>query len=108
MAKQLLVSIYSEGTPMSGQKNRSSKNFQFPSLPSPTLEWDVSGNDTPGLQFNVMQDVVMGTDPTVETGLTSGAQTPVGKLKTGTNYYISNPANTGDAGFTVNIYAVLS
>jgi len=107
MAKQLLVSIYSEGTPQEGQKNRSSKNFQFSSFPSSTLEWDVSGNSTPDLKFNVMQDVVMGSDPTLETGLTNEAQTSVGKLKTGTNYYISNPENTGGAGFTVEIYAVL-
>lgn len=107
MAKQLLVSIYSEGTPQSGQKNRSSKNFQFSSLPTDTLEFDVSGNDTPDLAFNVMQDVVMGNDPTIVSGVTNGTQVAVAKhFTTKTNYYISNPVNTAGAGFTVNIYAV--
>ena len=75
--------------PLSGQKNRSSNNFQFLEVPS-------SGNITAsmpgGITCSIMQDV-SGTDPVITT-IQNGSSFAASKVKTGNNYYYATPGGT--------------
>ena len=107
MSKQLLVSVQSDPAPQPGQKNRSSVNFQFSSLPQGDIEIDVSGNPNAGsLTFNIMQDVSLGSDPVILKKVSNGNQVPSTTFKTKTNYYIASPSGTGGQDFVVLFYAL--
>ena len=84
---QSIAAQVSAPKPLSGQKNRSSNNFQFLEVPS-------SGNVTVsmpgGITCSIMQDVSGGTDPVITTIANSSAF-PASKVKKGTNYYYATP-----------------
>jgi len=95
---QAIAAQVSAPKPLSGQKNRSSNNFQFLEVPS-------SGNITAtmpsGVSCSIMQDV-SGTDPIITT-ITNGSTFPASKVQTGKNYYYASPGGT-----SVNFSATLS
>lgn len=107
MSKQLLVSIQSDPAPQPGQKNRSSDNFQFKSLPQGDLEIDLSGNPNAGnISFNIMKDVSLGSDPVILKSVHNGQQAPAKTFKTKTDYYIASPQQTGGQDFVVEFFAL--
>ncbi|MDO8161668.1 DeoR family transcriptional regulator [Bacillus toyonensis] len=105
MAEQLIATVFSQSTPLPGQKNRSSGNFSTEFLPPGTLylKWIITGGGDPDIiSFNVMKDVSAGTDPVIFSGVLSGNRTNVVSER---SLYIANPKNALDP-FTVSVYAI--
>ncbi|OUB84415.1 phosphatidylinositol phosphodiesterase [Bacillus thuringiensis serovar medellin] len=106
--KEVLISqISSESNPLSGQKNRSSQNFNITNLPTGTngLKWVIepTGTDNASaISFNVMVDVSLGTDSVRWKNLSNGSKT---EAYTNAKYYIANPTGATSK-FTVKIYAI--
>ncbi|XXF75348.1 hypothetical protein P2318_20000 [Myxococcaceae bacterium GXIMD 01537] len=95
------ASVVSQPKPLDGQKNRSSGDFQFKSLPSGNLTVTFSGNPAANsILCVVMKDRKFGTDPII-TELTQGMALAPDVFETGTNYYIAAPKNAGEQEFTV-------
>ncbi|WP_255293913.1 phosphatidylinositol-specific phospholipase C [Bacillus toyonensis] len=106
--KEVFISqISSESNPLSGQKNRSSQNFNITNLPTGTkgLKWIIepTGKDNASaISFNVMTDVSLGTDSVRWKNLSDQSRT---EAYTNTKYYIANP-NGATSKFTVKVYAI--
>jgi hypothetical protein len=80
----------SEAQPQSGQDHRSGYNFQL----HPNFEDSKEITlvvDTPGVIFDIKEDIAVLTDPTPATTATNGTKLPAGTLKKGSKYYIANP-----------------
>ena len=106
--KEVLISqITSESIPLSGQKNRSSQNFNITNLPIGTkgLKWVVEPTEkdnASAISFNIMVDVSLGTDSVRWKKLSNESRT---EAYTNAKYYIANP-NGATSKFTVKIYAI--
>ncbi|MDZ5480606.1 phosphatidylinositol-specific phospholipase C [Bacillus thuringiensis] len=106
--KEVLISqITSESIPLSGQKNRSSQNFNITNLPIGTkgLKWVVEPTEkdnASAISFNIMVDVSLGTDSVRWKNLSNESRT---EAYTNAKYYIANP-NGATSKFTVKIYAI--
>lgn len=93
MSVQSIAAIASEPNPESGQKNRSSPNFQFLSVPSSgtiaSLFTGVSG--APGITATLMHDKG-GSNDEVISALSQNGTFSADKVSTGNNnYYIASP-----------------
>jgi hypothetical protein len=95
---QAIAAQVSAPAPLSGQKNRSSNNFQFLEVPS---SGSITAAMPDGVTCSIMQDV-SGTDPVVTT-ITNGSSFAASKVKTGNNYYYATPSGT-----STNFAATLS
>jgi hypothetical protein len=84
---QPIAAQVSAPAPLSGQKNRSSNNFQFLEVPS---SGNVTASMPGGISCSIMQDVSGGTDPIITT-VTNGSTFAASKVKKGTNYYYASP-----------------
>ncbi|OUB42632.1 phosphatidylinositol-specific phospholipase C [Bacillus thuringiensis] len=106
--KEVLISqITSESNPLSGQKNRSSQNFNISNLPTGTkgLKWIVeptAKDNASAISFNIMVDVSLGTDSVRWKNLSNESRT---EAYTNAKYYIANPTGATSK-FTVKIYAI--
>ncbi|OAB41433.1 DeoR family transcriptional regulator [Paenibacillus glacialis] len=104
---ELVASIRSEKSPLSGQSHRSSGNFSTEVLPTGTkrLLWEVVGGgvDPYDITFDVKKDVSGGSDPTELSGVISGNTSKVINAR---SLYIANPSGA-QSSFIVNVYVVL-
>ncbi|KAA6449283.1 phosphatidylinositol phosphodiesterase [Bacillus cereus] len=106
--KEVFISqISSEANKLSGQKNRSSQNFQITNLPAGTkgLKWiiePIGTDDASAISFNVMVDVNFGVDSICWSNLSNESRT---EAYTNAKYYIANPTGATSK-FTVKIYAI--
>lgn len=106
MSQQLIATVVSQASPIDGQKNRSSEDFQFLALPNPTtsVTGSVTGNpNAASIDATIMHDINNRTDQIVGQ-ISNGQVTITQELEMGANYYIASPANAGSASFTVNFY----
>jgi 1-phosphatidylinositol phosphodiesterase len=106
MSQQLIATVVSEASPLEGQKNRSSENFEFLALPTPTtsVTGQVSGNpNAASIDASIFRDINNRVDQIV--GQISNGQVVITQeLEMGDKYYIASPANAGSAEFTVSFY----
>lgn len=106
MSQQLIATVVSEASPLDGQKNRSSENFEFLALPNPTtsVTGQVSGNpNASSIDASIMQDLKFQIDKIVGQ-IANGQVVITQELEADGKYYIASPANAGSAEFTVNFY----
>ena len=106
MSQQLIATIVSEASPLDGQKNRSSENFEFLALPDPTtsVTGQVSGNpNAASIDASIFRDITLANDQIVGQ-IADGQVIITQELKVGDKYYIASPANAGSTSFTVNFY----
>ena len=87
---QSLAAQVSAPKPLSGQKNRSSNNFQFLAVPA---NGSIYVSMPKLITCTIMEDV-SGTDP-ILTSIEDGATFSASKVKTGKNYYFATPNGTG-------------
>jgi phenylacetate-coenzyme A ligase PaaK-like adenylate-forming protein len=96
MSVQSIAAIASEPNPESGQKNRSSPNFQFLSVPSSesTISVQFTGTSgAAGITATLMHDLG-GSNDEVIASLTQNGSFSASKVSTGNyNYYIASPDN---------------
>jgi len=98
---QTYASVLSQPIPLSGQKNRSSEDFSFASLPSGNLTVTFSENpNADSILCTMLQDINLGTDKIIAT-LTQGQSLASELFEVGTNYYIASPQNAGSSTFLV-------
>jgi hypothetical protein len=88
---QPIAAQVSAPAPLSGQKNRSSNNFQFLKVPA---SGNITASMSGGITCSIMQDVSGGTDPVITT-ITNGSAFPASKVKMSTNYYYATPGGAG-------------
>ena len=107
--QERIAEVRSQGTPLPGQKNRSSDNVTF-TIPAGTLQlrYNVTGSPNAAtVTFNVMKDVTLGIDPVIAKDVKSSSVSPVSDYQSGTRYYIANPGNNpGNPPFVVELWAV--
>ena len=106
MSQQLIATVVSEASPLDGQKNRSSENFEFLALPDPTtsVTGSVTGNpNAASIDATIMQDIRFGNDKIVGQ-IADGQVVITENLEMDGKYYIAGPANAGSASFTVNFF----
>jgi hypothetical protein len=96
---QSIAAQVSAPKPLSGQKNRSSNNFQFLGVPAGGNIITASLPDK--VTCTIMQDVT-GTDPII-TSLENGSSFPASKVQAGKDYYFATPNGT-----TTNFAVTLS
>jgi hypothetical protein len=84
---QAIASQVSAPKPLSGQKARSSNNFQFLKVP---VSGSISASMPAGIACTLSQDITAGNDKVIAT-LSNGSSFPASSVKTGTNYYYATP-----------------
>jgi hypothetical protein len=96
---QPIAAGVSAKAPLSGQDNRSGKNFQFLTVPG-------SGSITASLPASitcaVMKDVSGGRDPVITT-VSNGSSFDASKVNASDNYYLASPS-----GATLNFEVTFS
>lgn len=105
---QPVASVTSSFSPINGNNNNSSLNFQFLQLPaSGNVTVNVENNPSSGSISFTLWHVKGGMpDKPVKSGLTNGSTISIsGNLETGANYYIGNPSNAGNQNFVVAFLA---
>lgn len=106
MSQQTIATIVSEASPLDGQKNRSSENFEFLALPSPStsVTGQVTGNPNASqIDASIMQDNKFSNDQIVGQ-IANGVVNITQDLELDGKYYIASPANAGSAQFTVTFF----
>lgn len=106
LTKTPVATVTSQPRPLPGESHRSSENFPIMGLlPKVTaLEWEVLGDVSPDLTFDVMIDKKVASDPTVFTW--PGAQDKTSPRMTSPNFYIANPCNAVEP-FTIQVYSLI-
>jgi hypothetical protein len=101
MSVQSIAAIASEQAPLPDQKNRSSVNFQFLTVPSSgTISSLFTGAPgSPGITATLVHDIGGGNDEIVAS-LTQNGTFDASKVETGANYYVASPGNA-DSTFVV-------
>jgi 1-phosphatidylinositol phosphodiesterase len=106
MGVEQIALVVSQPQPLKGQENRSSQNFQFTTLPSPstTVTGQVSENNNATIiDASIMHDRRFDIDQIV--GQIADGQVVITQdLEMGANYYIASPANAANQEFTVTFY----
>ena len=106
MSQQIIATVESSASPLDGQKNRSSENFEFLALPTPStsVTGQVTGNPNASqIDASIMHDIKFANDEIVGQ-ISNGVVTITQDLEMGASYYIASPANAGSAQFTVTFY----
>src|SRR4051794_19646945 len=101
---QPIAAVVSASGPLSGQKNRSSQNFQFFVLPSSgNVTGQVSQSPGSGSINATVFHEKGGSNDVIVGQIANGAVTiAANKLATGgANYYIASPQNAGSLNFEV-------
>lgn len=88
MANQAIASQVSAPKPLSGQKARSSNNFQFLEVPGSGA---ISVSMPSGISCILSQDIKNGNDKEIAP-ISNGTSFLASKVKTNTNYYFATPA----------------
>lgn len=101
-----VATVVSGPKPQSGQKHRSSGNFNVgPKPASNGLLWKITGNPNAGsIKFDVKVDKSGQIDPTPFSDLHDGSVTNWNDSR---SLYIANPKGAGDSDFTVEVYDVV-
>jgi hypothetical protein len=101
MSVQSIAAIASEDAPESDQKNRSSPNFQFLTVPSSgditAVFTGISGAQ--GINASLVHDIGGGNDVIIA-ALAQNSSFDASKVATGANYYIASP-NYAPSNFVV-------
>lgn len=106
MSEQRIAQILSAPAPLEGEKNRSSENFKFMALPTPSasVTGQVSNNpNSSQIDATIMRDIKLANDQIVGQ-ISDGRVVITQDLDLGDNYYIAGPANAGGVAFTVTFF----
>ena len=100
--KFLEVKINSQANPLSGQKNRSSKNYDFNKLKTGMkLLWSCPAN----ISFDVMEDRSLSSDPITFSNIKNGSLTDFPSESAANGLYIANPKNASSE-FTITATSI--